>query len=368
MKIKSFFAESVEAAMQAAHREFGPDAVLVTSRRAGPQNLHLGKYEVVAGTVDGAAAPAPPVGRGRMTEIVASSSDGLGNQIADLKKQIEGLRDFISRADHVAGVATGVDARNETLRASLITQDMDPQVAAAIVQQVAPDEEGPAAAWRALESRIATDSSLGRGATGPHVVALVGPPGAGKTTTLVKLAIRHGLEKLRQVHLLSADPIRIGASAQLKSFAAILGVKFQHFDTAGSLIASLSGFRETDLLLIDTPGLSASNVAVGRDLATVLSRHLKIDVHLVLPASMRRKDMQTAIALYQPFGARRLIFTRLDETESYGAMAGESIRTGMPVSFLTCGPQIPEDIEDASPGRIARLVTGDAKLSFAPAA
>lgn len=200
------------------------------------------------------------------------------------------------------------------------------------------------------------------------MVALVGPPGAGKTTTIVKLAIRYGLEQLRPVHLISADPIRVGASAQLRSFAAILGVKFHHFDTAGSLVASLSEFREKDLLLIDTPGLAVSNVEVAKDLATVLSRHARMDVHLVLSASMRRKDMQTAISLFQPFGARRLIFTKLDETTSYGALAGESMRTAMPVSFLCGGPQIPEDLEEAKAGRMARLITGDLALSFASAA
>ncbi len=200
-----------------------------------------------------------------------------------------------------------------------------------------------------LESRISVKSELGA------MTALVGPPGSGKTTTLVKLAVTEGLLKRRPVRLISADAARIGAAEQLRSYAAILGVPFGSTRrTTAALGQALDRTPEGHLVLIDTPGLGpALFESAGIDLAMFLARRQNIDTHLVLTATTGNIDMESAAKRFDVFRPSGLIFTRLDETAFTGAIAGEAIRSGKPVTWLCGGQLIPEDIEPAPKERIA---------------
>ena len=191
------------------------------------------------------------------------------------------------------------------------------------------------------------------------MVALAGPPGAGKTSALVKLAIQYGLTEHKRVQILTADTYRIAAAEELRSYAAILGIGFQVMETAGALEQALHEFRQKDLILIDTPGLCRSEMEAAEDLAKVLAAHHPgIDTHLVLPASMRAADLRRVSEQYSIFHPRKLLFTRLDETETFGPILSRSIRLGIPVSFLSRGQRIPEDLEPATVDLVLDLVLG----------
>jgi flagellar biosynthesis protein FlhF len=193
------------------------------------------------------------------------------------------------------------------------------------------------------------------------VVALAGPPGAGKTSALVKLAVQYGLTAHKRVQILTADTYRIAAAEELRSYAAILGIGFQILETAGALEQALDEFRQKDLILIDTPGLCRSEMEAADDLATVLAAHRPvIDTHLVLPASMRAADLRRVSEQYSIFQPRKLLFTRLDETETFGPILSRSTRLGIPVSFLSWGQRIPEDLEPASVDRLLDLILASA--------
>jgi flagellar biosynthesis protein FlhF len=194
-----------------------------------------------------------------------------------------------------------------------------------------------------IGNRVQTQSELGR------VTVLTGPPGAGKTTTLVKLAVSRGIASGRAVRLISADTQRIGAAEQLRTFAAILGVPFQGVESAGALAQSIDSAPASSMLLVDTPGLSPALLNdLGRDLAGLLSSRQDIDTHLVLTATARQTDLENAVARFRMFQPSRLIFTRLDETDSLGAAFSVVARHEKPVSFFCNGQLIPEDIQAAS--------------------
>jgi flagellar biosynthesis protein FlhF len=357
MRLKSYFAGTVEAAMALARQELGPDAMLVQSRKATAETRHLGEYEVVFAVAPQQAADAAPAdGENRAApsrdEVVAR----LSADITHLKKQIESLAGAVAHS-RPGTSAKAVDAGVSRILAALIEADMNRSVAGEIASGLRGDvvDEGfdPA-----LLDLIHVDATLGRPDSERAIVALVGPPGAGKTTTLVKLATIYGVAARRPARIISTDVFRIAATEQLRSYAAILGVGFESVETGFALAQALEEGPARQLVLIDTPGLAESDLDDAADITEFVSRHPDIDVHLTLPASMRIGDMERAFERYSRFGPDKLIFTKLDETSSHGPLASLPRTTGKPASFLSGGQQIPEDLEPATRGRIAELVFG----------
>ncbi len=258
--------------------------------------------------------------------------------------------------------------------AVLTANEIDPDLARGIVQSAESRSAGgarprsrpvqPAARFEAyqqgliqeLESRFTVKPTLGRTESGARITALVGPPGAGKTTTLVKLAVNYGLACRRPVLLISMDNHRIAAAEQLRSYAGILGVGFQMLETVSALAQSIEENRSKDLILIDTPGLGFTEISDSSTLARFLSTRADIDTQLALAASVKPVDLARMVDAYRVFKPQRLVFTKLDETASFGPIFNEAVRTGMPLSFFTTGQRIPEDLEEVTPGRLTGLI------------
>jgi flagellar biosynthesis protein FlhF len=192
------------------------------------------------------------------------------------------------------------------------------------------------------------DSTLGVDAARQKRVALVGPPGAGKTASLAKIAIRYGIAERRSIALIAYDSIRLAAAEELRWYASILGVAFHAVETNLALAQAIEEHRGKDLILIDTPGFTARDLAAGSEEADYLARRDDIQKHLVLPVSMRASDMARTSAAFDVFRASRLIFTRLDESDVYGPMLCESARSGRPISFFGTGQRVPEDLDAAN--------------------
>lgn len=362
MRLKSYFSRSVEDAIAAARQELGPDAMLVNSRRSQPETKHLGDYEVVF-VVDVAPGEAEPAG-GPASGEVRVSPDRLSADVSELKRELEAMRRALTRSAYAPQPRPGASPGAAEAYSALTAADLSPELARALIdaaeERAARSPRDPAAFPQALahelQSRIRVQPTLGRGEPRPHIVALVGPPGSGKTTTLVKLAVNYGLASRRPTLLLSMDTYRVAAAEQLRSYAAILGVGFQVLDTVAALAQSIEEHRGKDLIFIDTPGFGFGDLDAAAGMARFLSTRQDIDTHLVLPGSMKAADVARMVDGFEIFAAQKLLFTKLDETSSFGPIVNEVIRTGKPASFLTNGQRIPEDLETAEAQRIAELV------------
>jgi flagellar biosynthesis protein FlhF len=372
MRIKSYFCRTVEDAMALASQELGPEAILVNSRKALAEARHLGEYEVVFATEAAGELPADfSAGGTPALPGGAAASDRLAAEVADLKRELEGMRRTLLRTAIPPTSWMGASADLPDAYAALIAAEVPAELAREIVQAAERRAAGSLGNARAgvpqpaglrqalveeLEARIMAQPALGRGEGRPRITALVGPPGSGKTTTLVKLAVNYGLASRRPVLLLSMDTYRVAAAEQLRSYAAILGVGFQVLETLAALAQAIEESRSKDLILIDTPGFGFGDMDAAGPLARFLSSRSDIDTQLVLPASMKPGDMTRVAEAFEAFGPQRLLFTKLDETGSFGPILAEAGRSGKPLSFFTTGQRIPEDLDAASRSRLVELV------------
>jgi len=370
MRIKSYFAAAIEDAMAQARQELGPEAMLVNSRKAPPEARHLGEYEVVFASENGPAQGEPAASQ--VQARGGNGADRLAVDVASLKLELEGMRRALVRSAFAPARWTGVSPTASDAYAALASQEVLPSLAREIVEaaetrisaaRTTAPSGGEKAIWRQalvdeVRSRFTVEPSLGRGESTPRVAALVGPSGSGKTTTLVKLAVQYGLASRRPVLLLSVDTFRIAAAAQLRSFAAILGVGMQVLETVGALSQAIEENRSKDLILIDTPGFGPADMEADCGLARFLSTRTDIDTQLVLSSSMKPADVTRMVDRFEIFRPQRLLFTRLDETESVGPIFNEAARTRKPLSFFANGQRIPEDLEAVTWDRLVERLLG----------
>jgi flagellar biosynthesis protein FlhF len=355
MRIKSFFSSSVEQAIQEARQELGPDAMLITSRRSAPESRSLGAYEVVFGLQSTATRSATPASsRPRASAPPADLSSELQNlraQLEEIKSTLQGPR---------SPEQATPDA--EELFAQLVSLDLSRNVARDVVaaaarlrDQLSAEQPSAALPLQAYATELLTRRL--RFAPPFHaettqepckLIVFVGPAGAGKTTTLVKIAIREGLANRRSVRILSVDPYRVAAHEKLRSFAGIIGVGFSAVNSVQEFAEAVEESRNKSVVLVDTPGYSPSEIDHAKEIAGCLERIPNKQVHLVLPASMKRDSLTRCIRDYADFEPDYLLFTKLDETDSRGAILSTALETDQPLSFFAGGQNIPEDIEPAS--------------------
>jgi flagellar biosynthesis protein FlhF len=187
-------------------------------------------------------------------------------------------------------------------------------------------------------------------------VALVDPPGSSKTTTLTKLATHFGLRFRKRVALVSLDTHRPGSHDQTRRYAELIGVPVATAQTVSAVREALRGLPESDLLLIDTPGVGWRDRGRFARLAALLRAARPDEVHLTLPASLSARVQERAAGLFAPLGASRLLLTRLDEAIGLGAVLSVIDRLSIGVSYLAGGQRVPTDLEEAQRERLAELV------------
>ena len=358
MRIKSYFAGSVQEAIESARAELGSEAMLLHSKKTEWELRSLGAYEVVFGVSAAPAsyqaesvAPAAVVAD-QPDELVRSSE--VVKELADLRKQIETVRRSVVRHGRAAPASAG-SVEAEGICARLVAADFSEELAGEIAEAVearpsagqpmgrlALAERFDTALAAELERRLRVDAPFGSDARQARHILFAGPAGAGKTSSLVKLAIRYGLRARLPLQILSLDTLRVGGWEQLAAYARIAGLAFDVVHNPGLLGDALAEYKGKKLILIDSPGFSPAEAGDMPELPAGL------EVHLVLPATLGAKAALRTLARFETFQPAKLLFTHVDEMETPGAMLEVAMRSGLPISFLAGGRQIPEDIREAS--------------------
>jgi len=191
------------------------------------------------------------------------------------------------------------------------------------------------------------------------IAAFVGTTGVGKTTTIAKLAARLMLKQKKTVGLISLDTYRIGALEQLKTYANILGIPcFQAFERKDLLFA-FEKMKSKDVILIDTAGRSQYDVQRIKELKEMIGDDSAISSHLLLSVGTTQSEMIKTADSFTPLKFQSYIFTKLDESEKIGSIINQVMELNLPVSYITAGQNVPEDIEPADKKTILNLLLNE---------
>ena len=193
----------------------------------------------------------------------------------------------------------------------------------------------------------------------PSTIALIGPTGVGKTTTIAKLAATFKLKQGKKVGLITMDTYRIAAVEQLRTYAGIIGLPLKVVNTAEQLTEAIAGYQDLDAILIDTAGRSQKACDKLDELKQVLAAADPHEVHLVLSSTVSQKVLLQTIDRFSQVQADQIIFTKLDEAVTGGVLLNVAKRVGKKVSYITTGQEVPHEIEPGNSDRLASLVMGE---------
>ncbi len=320
MHVRTFRHKTLAGALGAARAELGPDALVLSTgavHASGLRGLLGGQLVEVTAAIERAGVSVL-----RQQEPDARTPEGGAGEIA-ARLTASGMEPALARA-----IAS---AHPEDRRRATNAVALEDTVAAHLATLAAADSE-----------------------MAPFEV-FVGPPGAGKTTTIAKIAARARTHGGRRLGLVAADGYRVGAVEQLRLYANILGTPLAVARSGDELDEAVR--LVTHPLLLDTPGRSP-NDGVARDIFARLGRLRGARTHLVIPAGYSAAQARRTIERFADARPSRVVITKLDETDSLAPLVGVLQEYALPISFVGTGQRVPEDLERATPPAIASWVLG----------
>ena len=387
MKMKRYFAPDMRQAIRKVREDQGPNAVILSNRQVtgGVEiiaaldydealvNQALGAHQ---GAENKAAADACAPSYAEAGETNETQGRDVGwecssqeraesgaSSLKSIQKELKALRSFMEAP--LLQFGWGEMRKVQPLRANLLkrlmTLGLTPDLCREIVEQVVTQgqiDNGWAASLMHLAGMVpvADDDIL----SGGGVVALVGPTGVGKTTTVAKLAARFALRHgRRHVALVTTDSYRIGAHEQLRTYGRILGIPVQTAGDRDELAAVLNHARDRKLVLIDTAGVSQRDLHLTEKLSSLSLGEQRIRNYLVLSATSQAQVQGEVIKSFRKAGLHRCILTKMDETSNLGGTLATLIQHGLPAAYITDGQQVPDDLH---PARAEKLVKHAVRL------
>ena len=196
---------------------------------------------------------------------------------------------------------------------------------------------------------------------GAKLLYFVGPTGVGKTTTIAKIASKLSVNDKKKVALLTTDTYRIAAAEQLRTYANILDTPFRVIYTGDEMSQAVTDFKDMDYILVDTAGHSHTNEAQKSSMLqfiSVVDENVEKEIYLVVSATTKYRDLLSIADAYSQIKGFKLIFTKLDETTTLGNLFNLRLHTGADMSYVTCGQNVPDDIERFSPQSTVKQLLG----------
>lgn len=290
----------------------------------------------------------------------ATDLDVKEQEILDLQNQLEEMKSMLVEMSRNKDESGGIPNLQRAMEAQGISQHVLEDMISKLngTEILAP--QNSIKALKALEKYVRKAIRIANGITlysdKPKIVALIGPTGVGKTTTLAKIAAKFVLEEGAKVALITADTYRISAVEQLKTYSDILGLPLEIVYNPQALQEAIEKHRDKQLILLDTAGRSQYNAYQMKELSELLNIDADIEKHLVMSATTKTSDGLELLDNFSLCKPDRVIFTKVDETKTHGIILNILHRRKAALSYLTNGQSVPDDIEPASIEKLAELL------------
>jgi len=380
MQVKRYEVSSISDALVKIKNDLGPDAIILSTKK-----LKVGKasvIEVLAARDEKSNLREIPF-EDAVPEVIPCPAEKSEDIIARLQAEISELKESIhlshqdnSLTRELAEVKDTMDKFFDLLgmRKGKANKDINPKVylhllgrgfsrgsACRIVESVNPAiscgaELSEKKALGIVEDYIVKSLPAAQRANDKKKIKVfIGPTGVGKTTTLAKMAARYSIMKKMKVGLITTDTFRIAATAQLGTYARIMGLDVEVASSKESFQKAIRLYADRDVILVDTPGRGRLDDGYINFLENS-SPNSNTETNLLLNATASDDNLQDILSKYANINFDNLIVTKIDESRRFGILYDVISKVKKPVTYLTCGQNVPQDIEEATPRRMANLI------------
>jgi flagellar biosynthesis protein FlhF len=400
MNVKTYRTKSLQEALDHIKRDLGSEALVLSTREVAPRAFSLTRrptWEVSAAArpepiaavatapapasaaVAVAPAPAPkaaaataaapaPTKMPKPAEPKDMDDTPVTRRVTVNDRRIDLLleeMDEVKRSLKTIGksIPSGSSQTGGGIYGELVNQGIEPELAENLIQSASRGTPSPnelrSRVRRLLGDMIVVDPPAELHGKSRIVSVFVGPTGVGKTTTIAKIAGQAATRFKKKVALITTDMMRVGSQDQLTRFGALLGVPAYTCSDVSTLKDLIESLDDRDLILVDTPGASPSDLARLSKLEAVMALP-EARMNLVISATTRSEDIVKIVSRFQRFNPRRVIFTKIDETDSKSMVVGDLLRNEVAISYITNGQRVPDDLLVPVTAEMTKWVLPDA--------
>ncbi len=399
MKLKKYYADNMQDALKIIKEEIGSDAVILSSKFVRTKKGLFGLFskkqiEVVAGYEEkpkekpyippveikkfAPLVPVPPVDEQKnaistvaahmekMVEKNIKESNEKLKKIEVLDESIDQLKDMISGlSSKMESYSVGMDAKFSSEVRELFNKLLESDVERNLAIELCIKTEDVLTSREADPKDVLKSLMLDViGNAKPvqctkfkrKVVMLIGPTGVGKTTTLVKLAAKLLYEQKLNVGVINADVFRVAAKEHLKAYCEILNTEMITIYRQNEIIDALEAFKSKDIVFIDTAGKLSSNTQYQDEIKELVKLGQVDEIYLLVSASTSEKVIKTIVDNYSFLKVHNIIITKMDESPTQGVLLYTAKESGRPLSYVTTGQNVPDDITEVNPEEVAQAI------------
>lgn len=381
MAVKSYKAKSIQEAIKRLKKDLGPDAIILSTKRL-PGNVRdpycSNMFEVTAAPSNSLTDIELNIGNrieknqeseGLSTKNYIARDDcrlNSGNDWDSIKSELLSIKDMLFLINQTGNLPESFYMHPESLNlyARLVKAGISKWRIQTFIEKISSVSDIQGLDSGEICKRLINEILSSLSVLNPfkyegqkkQLAAFIGPTGVGKTTTIAKLAAGLSLKEKKKVGIISIDSYRIGALEQLKTYAAIMGLPCLPAFSKKDLEIAVRQMQNKDVILIDTAGQSHLDKERMKELSRLMEGNLSISSHLVLSVTTKREDMKEAAENFVMLNPKTYVFTKMDETRKIGNIIDQSIDLKMPISFLTNGQRVPEDIMPADKKNLLRRI------------